>query len=200
MLHDADNTLTSRARLMLAGKTLFAKHGFEQTSTAAISREAGTSESQLVRYFEGKAGLLQAIFNESWKPLNQRVEALLAGGHRGKETILGVLSLLIEAFARDPDAAFLFLFEGRRIRGGAREVNLSEGFVKFAELVRHLIRSGQESGALRDHFSDAALASALMGAAEGMIRDRIVQLRAGHEPAFTENEVRRIFTLLLEPL
>src|SRR5436190_15910997 len=29
-------------------------------------REAGSSESQLMRYFGGKAGLLDTIFNESW--------------------------------------------------------------------------------------------------------------------------------------
>src|SRR5262249_320630 len=64
---DPDSTSTSRSRLLAAGKELFARHGYEQASTAAIARLAGTSESQLVRYFDGKAGLLQAIFNESWR-------------------------------------------------------------------------------------------------------------------------------------
>jgi hypothetical protein len=34
-------------RLLLAAKELFARNGYEQTSTAAIARRAGTSESQL---------------------------------------------------------------------------------------------------------------------------------------------------------
>ena len=63
---EGDNTQTSRMRLLNAGKTLFAKNGYEQTSTAAIARESGSSESQLIRYFGGKAGLLEAIFNESF--------------------------------------------------------------------------------------------------------------------------------------
>ena len=42
--------------------------------TASIAREAGSSESQLIRYFGGKAGLLEAIFNESWTALNAVVE------------------------------------------------------------------------------------------------------------------------------
>jgi len=73
---ELDSTLTSRGRLLLSGKTLFARNGYEQTSTSAIAREAGSSESQLVRYFSGKSGLLEAIFNESWKPLNETIGKL----------------------------------------------------------------------------------------------------------------------------
>src|SRR5436305_3537497 len=46
-----DDTQTSRGRLLTAGKGLFSRLGYEGTSTATIAREAGTSESQLVRYF-----------------------------------------------------------------------------------------------------------------------------------------------------
>ena len=52
----------SRARLLAAGKSLFARLGYEFTSTATIARDAGTSESQLIRYFGSKAGLLETIF------------------------------------------------------------------------------------------------------------------------------------------
>src|SRR5437016_10983473 len=67
---DADSTQTSRMRLLEAGKSLFARYGFEQTSTAMIAKEAGTSESPLVRYYKTKAGLLESIFNDSWARLN----------------------------------------------------------------------------------------------------------------------------------
>ena len=74
---DPDSTQTSRRRLLEAGKALFARFGFEQTSTAIIAREAGTSESQLVRYYKGKAGLLEAIFNDCWAALNQHVQGVV---------------------------------------------------------------------------------------------------------------------------
>ena len=47
--------------------------GYEQTATSAIARAAGTSESQLMRYFGGKVGLLEALFDEAWADLNRRV-------------------------------------------------------------------------------------------------------------------------------
>ena len=72
-MSESAEKLASRERLLLAAKTLFARHGYEQTSTATIAREAGSSESQLMRYFGGKAGLLDTIFNESWAAVIARV-------------------------------------------------------------------------------------------------------------------------------
>ena len=97
---DGDITQTSRSRLLASGKSLFSRLGYEQTSTAAIAREAGTSESQLVRYFSGKSGLLEAIFNEAWAGLNDAIRTNVDESEHGREAILRVLSLIVEAFGR----------------------------------------------------------------------------------------------------
>src|SRR5215210_5259925 len=98
---DGDSTQTSRGRLLAAGKTLFSRNGYEQTSTAAIAREAGSSESQLIRYFNGKAGLLEAVFNDSWGSLTELIQQQVAEAEHGRDAILRILSLMIEAFGRD---------------------------------------------------------------------------------------------------
>lgn len=197
---EPESTQTSRSRLIAAGKELFARLGYEQTSTAAIAREAGTSESQLVRYFDGKAGLLEAIFNESWRPLNDEVQKRIANAPHAREAVLGVLSAVTKAFGYDPDLAFLFLFEGRRVRGTTHEIVLSKGYLQFTELVRALIRRGQQDGSFPREFSDAAVASAVMGAAEGMIRDRLIAQRFGRPRPFSEPEIPHIFAAMLEGL
>ena len=75
---DPDSTHTSRSRLLAAGKTLFARHGYEQASTAAIAREAGTSESQLVRYLHYFQPLIGVNFqrrNSLAHPIDQNFPA-----------------------------------------------------------------------------------------------------------------------------
>lgn len=194
---DGDSTQTSRRRLLESGKQLFARHGYEQTSTASIAREAGTSESQLVRYYRGKAGLLEAIFNDSWNPLNQQIQQVIAAAAEAREALQGVLETVIQAFAHDSDLAYLLLFEGRRIRGGSSEILLSKGFVDFENLLRVLIKRGKRDGTLRTDLADSALVSALMGATEAMIRDRFVAQRAGKENPFTDPEIRAVFNAVL---
>ena len=186
-------------RLLAAGKMLFAKSGYEATSTATIARESGSSESQLIRYFGGKAGLLEAIFNESWAPLNQMVPNYLEGTQHGREAILRLLTLMIQALNRDHDIAFLFLFEGRRMRGASHEVLISKGFQQFMQVIDAQIERGREDGSFRTDIDPRVLSSAMLGTAEGMVRDRVLNERNGEAP-FTDDDILRTFAAMVNGL
>jgi AcrR family transcriptional regulator len=188
----------SRSRLLLAGRSLFAELGYENTQTAAIARKAGTSESQLVRYFGGKAGLLEAIFDGAWQAINARVHDLLTDAPDARHAVQGVLAAVLAAFERDPDLAMLFLFEGRRIRAGSYEIRLSPGFVEFSDTVHRLIKRGQQDGSFAASLDSAALATALMGATEAMIRERLLARRRGASRALPNSQLLRIFTAMLD--
>src|SRR5918997_5983124 len=100
--HQTDTpTSSSRDRLLEAAKRLFALQGYEQTATSAIAREAGTSESQLMRYFGGKVGLLDALFNEAWEQINERVRKVAQQAPNSRAAIIDVLQLITTTLARD---------------------------------------------------------------------------------------------------
>jgi len=196
----ADNTQTSRSRLLNAGKTLFGKNGYEQTSTAAIAREAGSSESQLIRYFGGKQGLLEAIFNEAWSALNETVPAQIDAAQHGRDAILRLLLLMGQALGRDHDIAFLFLFEGRRPRGATHDVTISKGYVKFMEVLDSLIQRGMADGSFRNDLDPKVLSAAMLGAAEGMIRDRVLAERNNQPSPFDDASIVKTFTAMVNGL
>jgi AcrR family transcriptional regulator len=191
-------TDNSRTRLLQAGKMLFARMGYENTPTSAVAREAGTSESQLVRYFGSKAGLLEAIFDEAWKPLNARVHDLLADASSGRAAVGGVLAAVLSAFDRDEQLATIFLLEGRRIRGGESTVKLSSGFLEFNDIIVRLVKRGQKDGSFAPGFDSSALSAALLGAAEAMVRERMLARRAGTTRTFSDKQVQRIFDAMLD--
>ncbi|HEX9985444.1 MAG TPA: helix-turn-helix domain-containing protein [Thermoanaerobaculia bacterium] len=195
---DGDLTLTSRGRLLAAGKMLFSRNGYESTSTAAIAREAGSSESQLIRYFGGKAGLLEAVFNDGWTVLADDVTQQIAESRHGRDAILRILGLMIDNFSRDHDIAFLFLFEGRRMRG--HEVVLSKGYTTFMELVLSLIRKGQEDGSFRNDTAPALLAAAMLGAAEGLLRERVLAERQNRPSPGDDSQIRAAFAAMVNGL
>ena len=196
----ADNTQTSRSRLLNAGKTLFAKNGYEQTSTAAIAREAGSSESQLIRYFGGKAGLLEAVFNEAWAALNEAVGEQVSSAQHGREAILRILGLMIQAFSRDHDIAFLFLFEGRRARGAMHEIQISKGFQNFMEVTASLIQRGVQDGSFRSDVHPRVLAAAMLGTAEGMVRERVLAVRNNQPSPYEDEAIIKTFTAMVNGL
>ena len=189
-----------KERMLAVGKALFAENGFEATSTSSIARKAKTSESQLMRYFGGKSGLLEEIFNTSWAGLNQSIGAQVVAAPTGRDAILVILETIVDAFHEDEELGIIFLFEGRRIRGADHEVFISQGFLSFRELICNLIRRGRADGSIVKPVQEAALVSALIGCAEGMIRDRLVAKRVGKIDDFPREEITKIFTAILENL
>ncbi len=55
----------TRARLLDSAMTLFAQHGYRETSVKMIAEHAGVAQGLLYNYFDGKEGLLVALFEES---------------------------------------------------------------------------------------------------------------------------------------
>ncbi|TLZ04936.1 MAG: TetR/AcrR family transcriptional regulator [Gammaproteobacteria bacterium] len=191
---------SSRERLLSTAKRLMAEAGYERVSTAAIAREAGTSESQLVRYFGSKAGLLETIFDESWAPLNPQIARLVAAAPTAREAMITVLSTMIGAFERDPELAKLLMFEGRRVRGDNAEVLITQGFRDFAKLVLSLIERGQKDGSFSTALKPQAMTSALLGAAEGMMRDRLLAAQQSGSSPFPDSQIRAVFGALVSGL
>ncbi|GBC84539.1 Nucleoid occlusion factor SlmA [bacterium HR11] len=188
-----------RERLLAVARQLFARYGYEHVSTAAIARLAGTSESQLFRHFVSKADLLLAIFEETWRALNERLQGVLQETADVRTSAVRLLAVFIEFFTTNPDVAFLMLFEGRRVRGDSR-VALSRGFLEFTERVRRLVERGQQEGVLPGSLNPAALAVALVGAAEGMVRDWVMAQRFQQAPPYSLEDVQATFVALMNGL
>ena len=189
-------TASSRDRLLQSAKRLFAAQGYEHTATSAIARAAGTSESQLMRYFGGKAGVLDALFDAAWIDLNSRVNRVLASEPNYREALLGAIQAITTALGRDADLATLFMFEGRRVRGDEPRVRLSSGFVAFNDRIRGLVRKAQIEREIDPSLDAGAVTSAILGAAESMIRDRLLARSAGRR-AFGEQEIRHTLDAML---
>lgn len=190
----------SRERLLAAAKSLMARNGYEHASTAAIARAAGTSESQLVRYFESKAGLLLAVFDDAWRTLNTRFDKTINQSGSALDAIQGVLSQYLNALQAEPELATLMLFEGRRIRYQEGDIQLSHGFLRFESNVMALIEQAQREGSFDAQLNSTALYTGLLGLAEGMLRYRMIQRRKGQPPEYGLEDIRNVFATVLRGL
>lgn len=190
-----------RDRLLEAGKLLFSIHGFENTSTAAIARQANTSESQLVKHFGSKEGLLESIFDEGWRSLEyigQTIQVLNSPVDR----LRMIFELVLQALERDQALKELMLFEGRRIRksGSGPDILITGGYLRFTSLVEQIVAEIMKQSHLGKKLSASAVASALIGMFESMLRDQVMARRMNMHPSSTPDEVRIIFDLCLTRL
>jgi AcrR family transcriptional regulator len=190
---------SSHDRILAAAKQLFASRGYENTSTVAIARKAGTSESQLMKHFGSKEGLLEAIFDQGW----ERMGSALRDIHElscPEEKLLSLLDLVLNAFERDQELKELLLLEGRRVRKEGRMVLLTRGYQEFVKTVDSVLLEMRAAGRLRPDANPQAIRSGLMGMLEGLLRDQMLARRVGYPAAYSTEEIRKLFTHVLGAL
>jgi AcrR family transcriptional regulator len=186
---------TSRQRIEQAAKHLFARHGYDSTSTAAIARLARTSESQLLKHFGSKQGVLEAILQDAWSGINPALRLATESVASVQEKFRILVDMMLTFLGKDPEMRTLLLFEGRRIRHEGESVVLVPGFLEFVSIVDGILEQLAQDGDLT--VSVQALRSALMGAIEGMLRDRMLAQSAGYPASFSDWDMRTIVFQLL---
>src|SRR3954466_9345473 len=125
---------SSHERILQAGRDLFAEDGYENTTTSAIARRAGTSESQLIKHFGSKEGLLEGIFDQAWERLAQGAQRAQEVPASPLERLRALTELMAAALESDKQLRTLFLLEARRIRKHGRTVLMTQGFQQMIRL------------------------------------------------------------------
>ena len=189
--------LSSRDRILHAGRELFAENGYENTTTSAIARQAGTSESQLIKHFSSKEGLLEGIFDLAWQRMAQGMEQVRAGDGPPMERLRALTDLMINALEGDRQLRTLMLLEGRRIRKHGHMVIITSGFQQALAVLDGIFRELQAAKMLRPGLHPEAVRSALIGVFEGLLRDQLLAERADFPAHYDGTELRTVFRTLL---
>ena len=188
---------SSRDRIRESAKTLFAKQGYQATTTAAICRLAGTSQSQIIKHFTDKQGLLEAIFDQAWGQINPAIRLAIDKITSPVERLKIVMNMVLSFFAKDRDLGTIFLLEGRRIRGDGQMVVLVPGFLDFVKTLDRILTEMSARGEIMPTVNLQAFRSALMGAVEGMLRDQLLARTSRFPASFTDDDLHTIFSSFL---
>ncbi len=196
---EKNNTISSRERILLAAKHLFARNGYENTSTVAIAREAGTSESQLMKHFGSKQGLLSAILDRGWAAIIQRVQALRVDAAPA-DRMIGMLEAMVVEMENDRELKELATLEARRVRRDSREVHMSRGYRQFTELLDGLLSEMRGRQQIRPDVNLEAARAALVGMVESLLRDQVVAGRSDLRAGYGFDDVRNLLLVLVAAL
>jgi len=188
---------SSHERIREAAKSLFAKEGYETATTAGICRLAGTSQSQLIKHFTGKQGVLEAIFENAWEQVNPAIRLAVEKVTSPAEKLKLVADMVLSFFERDHELRAIFLLEARRMRGDGHLIVYVPGYLEFVKMLDEIVQALATEGHLSPQIHPHALRSALMGAFEGLLRDRMLARRS-HVPAgYSEEDMRAMIFRIL---
>jgi AcrR family transcriptional regulator len=188
---------SSRDRIREGAKALFAERGYEATTTAAICRLAGTSQSQLIKHFTNKQGVLEAIFEYAWEQLNPAVQLAIERDPSPTHKLKTVVDMALSFLQKDRDLRTIFLLEGRRIRGDGHMVVLVPGFLDFIKILDGVLKEMNARGELVPNVHPQAVRSVLMGAFEGLLRDHMLARSSRFPAGYSEADFPAVFSTFL---
>jgi len=177
---------SSRDRLLAAAIELFAEHGFEKATIGAVARRAHTSQSQLLKHFGDKNGLLAAVLSGGWQQVNFAIRLAIARIPSAADQLSLILDMLLNYLEANED------FNQVLLRDGDRLIELEGGRREFAEILDGVFEGMLATSESRSRVSPHALRVGLMGALMVMLRERAL-VRQGPS-AFSENEIRLVFS------
>lgn len=189
-------TASSHDRILSAAKRLFSSRGYESTSTIMIARAAGTSESQLVKHFGSKDGLLEAIFNQGWHDMAD-LFTVVDQATTPTEKLRLVVKQTLAGLERDPELKELMLLEARRVRRQGHGVLMTAGFIEFTKRVDAILATMAERQELRAGLRPDVVRSAMIGMVEGMLRDDLLLRRNHMDATFSADDMWRVLDVMM---
>jgi AcrR family transcriptional regulator len=185
---------SSRNRILVTAKTLFASLGYDNTSTAVIARNAGTSESQLMKHFGGKAGLLETIFTEGWDRINAQLQACFESANDLDGRLSCIPGVVFQSLDEDMELKTLVLLEAHRMREAARQTPTASGYGRYLNMIDTVVDRAAADGELKLEVPPLALRSALVGMIEGSVRERVLGARANFPAHYDSGDYRKLFS------
>ena len=177
---------SSRERLRNAARRLYAEKGFEATTTAAIARAARTSQSQFVKHFGDKHGVLAAIFEAAWGELLRAVRLATERIATPEERFRLALDMLLSYLGREREFRSIFLREGPQLARRAGGTPYAEFLLLLDECFRQMLFAGE----LLPHVNPRALRGGMMGALANLLYQSDVVGETGAALPFSEDEIR----------
>ena len=139
-----------RLQIMEAAKELFARQGFEGTTTRQIAESARVNEAIIFRHFPSKEDLYWAIIDREselagWQPA---LERQLSSGASDREILAGIAEDILARRAQDGSLSRLLLFSALENQRRSQRF-FQTHVVAYYELIAEYIRGRIEEGAFR---------------------------------------------------
>ena len=171
---------TTRSRAILAtASRLFAEKGYSQTTTAEIAREAGVAEGTLYHHFGSKDGIFLTLFDETMGGYLAGIEAILAMGATGRETLSAFARFHFDYVSRRKEQYLILLRDFpvhlavEKSAGGSPQ---REKLERITELFSRILSRGKTDGTLHLAFPVRETAQMLRGSFYGTTRLKMLDL------------------------
>ena len=172
MEHPASVQGDKYQRILDAAVAVIAERGYFNSPVSAIADRAGVADGTIYLYFKNKDDVLRTAIDRTFDRFHQRVEEQFRTIVDPKEQLAVIARMHLEGAKVDRNMAILMQTEMRQSASFIAEFS-HKHLVRYIQLVREVVRRGQQQGLFRADVSDGVVAHCLFGAIDELLSSAV---------------------------
>ena len=163
-------------RILDAAIAIIAEKGFHNSRVSDIAERAGVADGTIYLYFKSKEQILMAALDSAFEAFLRKAKEELAGARDARTKLRMLARLHLRELSRNRNLAVVLQTE---LRQSAKFlVEFSQRELKgYFNLIRDVIREGQQAGSIRRDVSDKIAAACLFGAMDELVTTWVLSSR-----------------------
>jgi len=155
-------------RILDAAVQVIAEHGFFNARVSEIASRAGVADGTVYLYFKNKDHILREAIDTAFRNFFDRAKQEIQTVSSARMQLELLARLHLETLAAHRNLAIVMQTEVRQSARFIAEFS-HQHLVDYLNLVREVIRLGQEQGLFREDISDRLVAHCMFGALDEMV-------------------------------
>ena len=165
-----------RDRILQAAVAVFAEHGYFNARVSDIARKADVADGTIYLYFKSKEQILMAALEHAFALFLRIANQELKDISDPRAKLKRLAELHLSSLASNRGLAMVFQTELRQSAKFLSEFS-HKHLASYFDLIRSIVREGQEAGVFRKQVSDKIAANCFFGAIDAMVTSWLLSER-----------------------
>ena len=163
-------------RILQAAIDVFAEHGYFNARVSDIAKRAEVADGTIYLYFKSKEQILMAALENAFDRFLVMANRELVEVHDPREKLKRLAELHLSSLSSNRGLAMVFQTELRQSAKFLSEFSRKH-LTSYFDLIRAIVREGQQSGVFRKQVSDKIAANCFFGALDAMVTSWLISER-----------------------
>jgi TetR/AcrR family transcriptional regulator, fatty acid metabolism regulator protein len=159
-------------RILDAAVEVIAEKGYFNAPVSAIAARAGVADGTVYLYFKSKDDVLRTAIDRSFDRFHRQVIDRFQEVHDPREQLEYIAQVHLESGSVNRAMAIVMQTEVRQSAKFIAEFS-HHHLVKYIQVVREVIRRGQQQGIFRQDISDGVVAHCMFGAIDELLSSAV---------------------------
>jgi TetR/AcrR family transcriptional regulator, fatty acid metabolism regulator protein len=159
-------------RILDAAVEVIAERGYFSSPVSAIAKRAGVADGTVYLYFKSKDDVLRTAIDTTFDKFHRQVDEAFLTLQGPREQLEYIAQVHLESHAVNRSMAILMQTEVRQSAKFIAEFS-HHHLVKYIQVVREVVRRGQQEGIFRQDVSDGVVAHCMFGAIDELLSSAV---------------------------